>query len=71
MSLRLAMKQMRGAKVSEEEIKVVKKIEKSEKSSMFKCKFCGKRFNEEAGKREYHEITISTAKRLHQRVPRG
>lgn len=51
MALRVAMKKMRGAKISEEEVKEVKKIEKIEQKNMFKCKFCGKKFNEEAGKR--------------------
>jgi transposase-like protein len=51
MALRMAMKQMRGGKVSEEDIKEVKQIQKMEQKSMFKCKFCGKRFNDEAGLR--------------------
>jgi hypothetical protein len=51
MNLRVAMRQMRGAVVSQEVVEQVQKMAKVEKNKMFKCKFCGKRFNDEAGKR--------------------
>jgi len=45
------MKEVRGGKKTEEELVYQQKEKKIINSSMFKCHFCGRHFNEESGKR--------------------
>lgn len=45
-AFRLAMKEVRGGEKTEEELDYLKKEKKLVKSSMFKCKFCTRTFNE-------------------------
>ena len=51
LAFRTAMKAMKGGSRTEEEVKFLQNQNKMMKSSMFKCKHCGRSFNEESGKR--------------------
>lgn len=51
LAFRTAMKAVKGGSRTEEEVKFLQNQNKMMKSSMFKCKHCGRSFNEESGKR--------------------
>ena len=54
MAFRIAMKKAKGKAPTPEELNFLAKEKKIVNSTMFKCKFCSRTFNEESGKR--HEL---------------
>lgn len=48
LAFRMAMKQVKGTKLTEEEVQLSKAVKEVAKSDLTKCKFCGRSFNETA-----------------------